>query len=110
MADNLLKTGLAWLTDQLDDHAAEEIVYSRGDQSVQVRAVIGMKLLRVADVDGGIRLEYTDLDACIRSDLEFSFDGLEPIEPRRGDRVAVQMPYDEQTFQVEPTDGEPCWR
>lgn len=107
---NMLRDGLAFLTQQLADNAAEDITYRRGSDSVQVRAVIGRKLLRIEDADGGIRVELTDVDACIPTD-GFSFDGgATRITPERGDLIELTLPYDVQTFEVLPLGREPAWR
>lgn len=109
MPTNLLKQGLAFLTQQMTEYASEPITYRRGASSVDVQAVVGRKLLRVEDADGGIRVELTDLDVCIPMDA-FSFNGVDRIEPARGDLIELTLPYDVQTFEVLPVGNEPAWR
>lgn len=108
---NLLRTGLAWLTGQLKANASEAIVYARGYDSVECRATLGTKLLKLDDGMGGFRMEWTDLDFLIpAADLDFG-DG--PITPLRGDVVHLTISggSDVQTFEVVPYGGtEAVWR
>jgi hypothetical protein len=106
---NMMKDGLAWATQQFRDHASELVTLRRGDVSTpDVHAMIGRKMLRIDDGSGGIRVEYTDLDACIPA-VEYDF-GDGPVTPERGDLILVMMPYDVQTFEVLPFGTEPPWR
>lgn len=109
MPTNMLKDGLAFLTRAMTEFASEAITYRRGSDSVDVQAVVGRKLLKIEDADGGIRVELTDLDVCIPVDV-FSFDGIDRIEPTRGDLIELTLPYDVQIFEVLPVGNEPCWR
>lgn len=107
----MLSDGLAFLSDALAVHAATTVRYARGASSVEVPATFGSKLLRVAGLDGMVRMEWTDMDFLIRAS-DLVLDG-ERATPERGDRITVAMPYDEQTFEVLPygADGsEPAWR
>ena len=103
---NVLKNGLAWLTGQLRSHASETVTYARGYDSVDVPAVFGRKLLRIAD-ETGIRVEWTDMDFLIAAE-DLAIDG-ERLEPQRGDIVHIDMPYDTQSFEVMPFGSEPAW-
>jgi hypothetical protein len=107
----MLSDGLAWLSDTLAEHAATTVRYSRGASSVEVPATFGAKLLKVAGMDGMVRMEWTDMDFLIKASL-LVLDG-ERVTPEKHDRITVAMPYDEQTFEVLPygVDGsEPAWR
>jgi hypothetical protein len=104
---NVLKNGLAWLTGQLRDHASETVTYARGYDSVDVPAVFGRKLLRIAD-ETGIRVEWTDMDFLIAAD-DLVIGG-ERIEPQRGDIIYAVDPYDSIAFEVMPYGDEPAWR
>jgi hypothetical protein len=108
MAD-LLKTGLAWLTGQLAAHVSQEVVYRRGGAEAAVRATVGQKLLRLAEADGGIRMEWTDLDLCIPA-VDLVVGGV-AIEPERGDEIRVTRADGVvETFEVHAFGGEPPWR
>lgn len=100
---NILGQGLAWLTDQLREHASEAVTYARGDASVDVQATLGSKLLKLDDGDGGIRMERTDMDFLVRaSDLDF---GGGPVRPQRGDVVYLPVGGTLQVFEVVPYGG-----
>lgn len=109
MPQNMLRTGLAKGADLLIEHAADPVRYSRGGDSVVVRAAYGEKMLRLMDADGGIRIEWVDLDFCIRaSDLVLAG---EAIEPERGDQISVTG--DDGTiriYEVLPMDGDQPFR
>lgn len=117
--NNLLRTGLAWLTGQLKTNASEAIVYARGYDSVECRATLGSKLLKLDDGMGGFRMEWTDLDFLIPA-ADLNFDGF-PVIPERGDLVHLTVaPMNPsfndgmdnvQTFEVVPYGGtEAVWR
>ena len=59
---DLLQWGLAALTVEMTAHASQPIVYARGAQSVDTRATFGSKLLKLDDGQGGLRMEWTDMD------------------------------------------------
>lgn len=105
---DMLRDALAHLTDTLAEHAAQAVTYTRGAESVEVRATFGQKLLKLADVDGGIVMQWTDMDFCIpAADLVL---GGAAVEPRRGDQIAVTIGETVQTFEVFPFGNEPHWR
>lgn len=105
---NLLKSGLAFLTAQLAAHASETVVYRRGSDSVSVAATVGQKLLRITDLDGGSRLEYTDLDFLIPTDqLILSGDA---ILPERGDIIERTLDDGTERYEVSPYGNDPAWR
>ena len=110
MAGNMLKDGLAWLTDQLIEHASEPITYARGYDSVETRATFGRKLLKLDDGQGGFRIEWTDMDFLIRADAAFTF-GSGIITPQRGDIVWIAVATGLESFEVFPFGhNEPPWR
>ena len=65
---DLLDTGLDWLAQQLRQHASRSVVYQRGANQVTVPATIGRTLMKLADGEGGVRMEWTDRDFLIRAD------------------------------------------
>lgn len=108
MARDLLQTGAAWLKNQLQANASQAITYTRGADSVALRGTLGKKLLQLQDMDGGVLLEWTDLDVLIPA-ADLMLDG-ETVEPRRGDRVTLVMADNTLTFEVQPIGTEPAWR
>jgi hypothetical protein len=109
MSRNLFDVGFGALTSKLITHASVDAVYARGDDEVNVKAVIGSKLLKVDDGMGGLKIQWTDLDFLIPvADLALPYLG--PILPQREDMVHLIMPYEVQSFQVYPFGSEPEWR
>lgn len=109
MPQNMLRTGLDWLTTSLAANAADEVIYSRGGDSVVVRATYGEKLLRLDDGEGGVRIEWADLDFCIPADQLVI--AAEAIEPKRGDMIYVTgSDGATRTYRVSPLDGDQCYR
>lgn len=108
MPQDLLRDGLAWLTNQMQEHASRPIVYVREGQRIEMRATFGSRMLRVEDGDGGIRLEWADLDFVIRaSDLTI---GEVLIEPERGDQIIVVEPEGDHYYEVRAFGGDSPWR
>jgi hypothetical protein len=107
---NLLRKGLSWLTRTLRCHASEAVIYvDQFGNRLPCRAVLGNKLLKLDDGQGGFRMEWTDLDFLISAD-ELRVDGI-TLTPTRGDLVLLTIGTDEQTYEVFPYGGtESCWR
>jgi len=106
---DLLKTGLAWLTTKLKDHASQAVTYARGYDSVDVQATLGQKLLQLDDGTGGIRMEWTDLDFLIPA-ADLTFDGVTLVIPERGDIIYLVVGSLVESFEVFPFGAEPPWR
>lgn len=101
---NVLRTGLQWLTDRLAEQAADEVRYERDGDSVLVQATYGEKMLKIDDGLGGVRLEWSDLDFCIKVSA-LAIAG-EAITPRRHDRIFVEGAYGEvRVYEVMPLDS-----
>lgn len=99
-----LAVGLQWLSDQLMTHAATLVTYQRGQQSVQVPAVIGRSLLKLSDGYGNVRMEWTDRDFIFRTrDLVLD---QQPIRPQPGDLIWESN----SRYEVMAPAGEPHWR
>lgn len=109
MAD-ILADGLAFLTRQFTEYVSEPATYARGYDAVDVRVTLGKKLLKLEDADGGIRMEWTDLDACIPT-ADFDFGNGVMITPERGDLLYVTIGNHVQVFEAFPYGGtESVWR
>ena len=105
---DMLADGLAWLDGQLKANASQTVTSARGYSSVDLPATYGMKLLKLDDGFGGIRLEWTDMDFGI-SAADLVLDG-EQVEPARGDLIYIQAPTGVEIFEVFPFGNEPPWR
>lgn len=105
---NLLRRGMKWLTRKLKQHASETVTYSRGAQSVEIRAPIGKTLMRLDDGYGGVRMEWTDEDFLIpAADLVL---GGSTTLPQRGDRIRWTVEGVTYVFEVMAPGNEPPWR
>lgn len=105
---DLLRNGQTWLSDQLHEHAATEVVYRRGAEEVNVRATIGRTLLKLDDGLGGVRMKWTDRDYLIRAaDLAL---GGSPAQPQRGDQIREVVGDGTLVYEVLAPVGEPPWR
>lgn len=111
MAD-MLGDAMAWLTDQMIEHASRMVTYARGVDSVDVSATPGRKRLQSDDGFGNVRVEWTDADFLIRaSDLDW---GAGPVEPEKDDIIFMGMPTHDDpleilVFQVLPFGRNPAW-
>jgi len=101
---DMLHFGLEWLAGKLKDHASQPVVYRRGAEEIAVSATIGRTLMKLADGEGGVRMEWTDRDFLIRADLLVIAGN--QITPERGDRVID----DGKVYEVMAPGGEPPWR
>lgn len=105
---DMLESGMAFLAQQLKQHASQLVTYIRGYDQVDVYATFGRKLLKLQDLDFGVRMQWTDMDFLILADdLQF---GGEKILPMRGDLVVTQVDGKVKTFEVLPYDSDPPWR
>ena len=67
MSHNMFAWGAAFLDQQMHAHCSVEVDYTRGTQTVKLRAVLASQLLRIADTYGNTRMERTDRDYIIRA-------------------------------------------
>lgn len=106
---DMLQKGIAWLGEKLKANASQPVTYTRGNQSVDLQASYGAKLLHIDDGMGGIRIEWTDADyKFLTADFHFPYG--DTIDPQRGDRVTATLNGQAETFEVLPFGNEPCWR
>lgn len=106
---NLLKSGLAWLTQTLIANASEPVVYRRGADEVEVDAVFGAKLMKISDAAGWLRVEWSDMDFCIAAaSLVVCGDVVTPAED---DEVTITLDDgSRETYRVYRFEQEPAWR
>jgi hypothetical protein len=105
---DLLRSGQAWLADQLREHVATEVTYRRGADEATVRATIGRTLLKLDDGMGGVRMEWTDRDYLIRAaDLVL---GGNQAQPQRGDQIREVVGAETLVYEVLAPGDEPPWR
>jgi hypothetical protein len=105
---DLLAQGLAWLTKQLQAHAATTVVYRRGGESLSVCATLGRTLLKLDDGLGGTRLEWTDKDFLIPGEALIL--GGSVALPRRGDLIRQTIGTTTWVYEVLAPGDEPPWR
>ncbi len=81
---NLLEAASQWLSDQLDEHASNEVLYCRGSLTVELVAVHGRTAFELTDSSGMI-LSVESRDFLISSAL-LVLDAVR-ILPEVGDRI-----------------------
>jgi hypothetical protein len=101
---DMLHFGLEWLAGKLQEHVSQTVTYRRGASEVAVAATIGRTLMKLADGEGGVRMEWTDRDFLIRA-AALVIAG-NRITPERGDRVIDAG----KVYEVMAPGGEPPWR
>lgn len=108
MAD-MMKAGLAWLSNQLDANASQTITYTRGATVVTVPAVYGKKLLRLSDkFDGRVATADEDFDvAAALIQAAFAAQGATFGAPKPGDRITATFPEGMQNHEVKGPGSEP---
>jgi hypothetical protein len=106
---DLMAWGLASLASSTKAYFSKLVTYARDEDFVELRAVLGRKLLKLSDGDGGVRMEWTDMDFLIdTTDLVL---GGSEATPQRGDLVYLPLADTVEVFEVSPPDPtEPCWR
>lgn len=107
---NMLRDGAIKLADWMICNASEAIVYVTVAGAVDCRAVLGKKLLKLDDGQGGFQIQWTDMDFLIRAnDLKI---GDAAVTPVIGDiiHLVISGGIEVQTFEVCQFGGEPHWR
>lgn len=105
---DMIDNGLDWAKEQLFIYAARPIVYIRGNNRIETKAVIGRTLLKLSDEFNGIKIEWTDRDFLIRAE-DLIING-ESITPERGDIILEQFDNKTYHYEVLSIGGEPEWR
>ena len=105
---DMLAAGMAWLTGQLQAHAAQPITYQRGADSVSLCATFGRTKLMLANEFGTVRIEWTDRDFILPA-AALVLAG-QVVKPRRDEVVTVDDGVELSTFQVLPYADEPHWK
>jgi hypothetical protein len=104
---DLLATGAAWLADQLLQHAAQEVTYVRGAESITLQATVGRREVLV-ETSVGIVERHEQWEFLVRtSDLVFA--GV-TVEPARGDRIKHVRAGVTHVYEVMPLAGEDAYR
>ena len=106
MAD-LLKTGSDWLEDMREAHASGTVVYSRGEDSVEIAATIGRTEFEIDNGYGVI--ERTESRDFLLSAAALVLGGV-LAWPQRGDRIAENVGEDTYIYEVMAPGNEPPWR
>jgi hypothetical protein len=104
---DLLQRGSDWLEDQRTRHISREVIYQRGNTSVELPATIGRTVFEQADDHGMIhKLESRDF-LVLRTDLVLS--GVQTL-PQSGDRVRDPDEGATQVYEVMAPGNEPPFR
>ena len=105
---NLLDTGVAWLSEQLQTHASRTINYVRGASTITaIAATRGRTEYESTDDEGNVTTSHTDLDWLVDAAL-LVLDG-SAIEPRSGDRIVEVVGAVTHIYEVLPLAGLQCF-
>lgn len=98
MASDMMADGIAWLENQMQIHAAVEVVYGRGGATVNLRATLGRTEFDVRDEYGNVRIEKSDADFIVpAADLILAGD---VITPQKADVITRVIGSKTYTYQV----------
>jgi len=104
---DLLRTGVEWLSDLMEEQIGITVTYVRGEASFDVLAVVGQTAFRITRSYGpGVVVRMRDylIDAA-----DLATGGIYP--PEVGDRIEETLGSDTHIHEVlEPGNGEPAWR
>lgn len=104
---NLFESGAAWLAGQLKTHAAVDVIYVRGIESVPVKATIGKTEFEVDD-GSGVILRIQSRDYLIHAaDLQL---GGSASLPLAGDRIRETQGSQTFVYEVTAPGNEPHYR
>lgn len=105
---DLLERGMAWLANQLQVHAAQPVVYVRGNDWIDVKATLGRTVFALDQEIAGVPVEYGEADFLIRaSDLVLA---AERIEPRDHDEIWWTSDGVTRVYEALAPGNEPSWR
>lgn len=99
---DMLRTGAAWLADQLAENAAVTVTYVRQNTRIQVSATVSSSQFQAADGNGVVEV-WESRDYMVRvSDFPFR-------EPARGDRIIETVGDVTTTYEVVTPRGVPLF-
>ena len=104
---DIMASGAAWLTDQLQANVAQPVSYLRDGAILAILATFGRKLLAIDDGIGSLRLEMTDCDFIVPA-AALQIDGIR-FEPERGDTVTLNRNGVTEVYEVLPFGSEQPW-
>ena len=101
MAD-LLRTGAAWLTDQLKSSAGSTVAYVRGDNTATITATVGRSVFQ-SEAAGGVIEQHEARDYIVKTaELPYG-------EPQRGDKIYETLDGVAQIYEVRTPRGVPLF-
>lgn len=104
----MISSGLAWLQEQLAEHAGQEILYHAGRDTIEIDdAVMGDTEYESTDLNG-VTMRAQVIDWLIAPDRLVV--GGQPIEPEPGHQISQTIEGVERRFEVQSLGSEPCWR
>ncbi|HMP78422.1 MAG TPA: hypothetical protein PKD54_03110 [Pirellulaceae bacterium] len=104
----MIKSGLAWLQNQLATYAGEAIMYHAGSTSIEIAdAIMGRSIYEIEDAGGAtVRAEVTDW---LVNPARLSIND-QAFEPEPGHRIEQVINGIVRRFEVQHLGSEPCWR
>ena len=106
MAD-LLEQASDWLGGMRRTYLSRRVVYSRGDDSVEVAATVGRTVFEIDDGSGAV-VQWESRDFLIAA-VDLVLAG-EIVEPLPGDRIGETQDGKVYVYEVLAPGKEPCWR
>ena len=104
---NLLERGNAWLESMRQKHTTRDIEYSRGGETISIRATVGRTVFQISREYG--LFERTEARDYIVETARFVFGGA-PSLPKKGDRIRETDGARVFVYEVMAPGSEPCWR
>lgn len=98
-----LRSGAAWLADQLKASAAVNVIYRRGAAWHTVKATLAQSLFESADTSGVVE-QWQSRDFIFKT-TDFPY-----AEPQRGDKVLEMLNGTATVFEVAAPRGVPLFR
>lgn len=99
---DLLRTGAAWLADQLKAAAGTNCAYKRGANTAQFTATVGKSMFESADQNGVVE-QWESRDYLVKTD-ELPYG-----EPHRGDIIVEELDGVSTFFEVSAPRGVPVF-
>jgi hypothetical protein len=90
MARDIFNWGFGHQINWFKASGSRQVTYAREYDSVDLVGMLGNRRYQTNDVDGGMRIEFSDLDVVFKL-ADFSFDGITPITPQRGDYIYMEQ-------------------
>ena len=104
--DSFMSKGFRWLSDQMGEAAGKNMRYSRGSDSVKVKAIPGYSSFDIMDADGAM-VKHESRDFLIEATALIL--AREQVTPRAGDRITEYDGDKKYVYEVNMPGGADVW-